>query len=101
MVVRVNGIFATDLSAEQLHRAMGDYLIDVHIRLRARSGLPHEKQKLAVQLSGDHLISSLSDSIYFPLLQMPFSRVHYRGSFFYITVSVIHLLGHMIIANSE
>ena len=41
-----------------LNAAVRNDFVDVHVRLRARAGLPHIERKFAVELAGDHLIAN-------------------------------------------
>ena len=40
---------------------VGDHLVDVHVALRAASGLPYHQRKLLVQFSTDDLVAGLAD----------------------------------------
>ena len=55
VVVRVHGGLAPDPPAEHLDRAVGDDLVDVHVRLRAAAGLPHDQREVVVELALDDL----------------------------------------------
>src|SRR5262249_51710089 len=44
-----------EFAAEKLIGAVGDHLIEVHVALRARAGLPHHQWKMIVELAVDHL----------------------------------------------
>ena len=66
MVIGVNGRFGADLAAQNLDRAVRDHLIGIHIRLRARTCLPHDQREMLIQLAinnllrgGDHRICQL------------------------------------------
>src|SRR6266550_6779946 len=43
------------LAAEQLRSAVGEHLIDVHVALRARAGLPDDEREFLVVLTVEHL----------------------------------------------
>jgi hypothetical protein len=51
------------LAAQQLAGAVGQHLVDVHIGLRARAGLPHHQRELARVLAGQHLIGGGVDGL--------------------------------------
>ena len=44
--------------ARQLIGAVGNDLVRIHIRLRARAGLPDHQRKMLVELARDHLVAS-------------------------------------------
>jgi hypothetical protein len=51
------------LAAQQLAGAVGQHLVDVHVGLRARAGLPHHQRELARVLAGQHLIGGGVDGL--------------------------------------
>ena len=57
------GFFAAHLAAGQLDRAVRDDLVDVHVGLRARAGLPDAQREVVVELAGDHLVGRLHDQL--------------------------------------
>src|SRR5690606_28020261 len=50
-------------TASQYVRAIGDYFIDVHIRLSARARLPDHKGELIVELTREDLITHSNDAL--------------------------------------
>ena len=56
VVVGVYRRLAPQLAAEQLDGAVRDDLVDVHVRLRARAGLPDVERELGVELPRDDLV---------------------------------------------
>ena len=52
VVVGVDGRLAAALPRQQLVGAAGDHLVDVHVGLGARTGLPDHERKLTVELAG-------------------------------------------------
>jgi hypothetical protein len=54
VVIRVHQTLLAALAAEQLRGAVGKHLVDVHVALRARAGLPDGQRKLLFVLSGEH-----------------------------------------------
>ena len=61
MVVGVDGAFPASRTAEQLVGTARDYLVGVHVGLRARAGLPHDEREMIVELSFGHLASRRDD----------------------------------------
>jgi hypothetical protein len=61
VIVRMHRRLAAELAAEQLDRAVRDHLIEVHVRLRARTGLPDDKREVAVELAVDHFARGAGD----------------------------------------
>jgi hypothetical protein len=53
VVVRSDRALRPELAAEQLRGPVADDLVDVHVALGARSGLPHEQRVVLVELPGD------------------------------------------------
>ena len=52
IVVRVHAAIGTQPPAQRDGRQIGDDLVDVHVALRARSGLPHRQRELVFHLAG-------------------------------------------------
>jgi hypothetical protein len=50
VIVRMHRIFAAEVSAQQLDRAIRKHFVDIHVRLRAGSGLPDTHRELVIQL---------------------------------------------------
>jgi hypothetical protein len=61
VVVRVDRLLSAAFSGEDLVCAPGDYLVGVHVRLGARSGLPDDQGKLAVEIAASDLARRLLD----------------------------------------
>ena len=57
------GFLAAELAAEQLVGAVGDDLVEVHVALGARAGLPHDKREMIVELALDHLARGADDGV--------------------------------------
>ena len=51
------------LAAQQLAGAVGQHLVDVHVGLRARAGLPHHQRKFARVVARNHLVGSDGDGL--------------------------------------
>ncbi len=49
--------------AEDLTGTIGDHLVDVHVGLRARAGLPDRKREVVVVVTGNHFASGRSDGL--------------------------------------
>src|SRR5687768_15912370 len=52
-------LLRADLTTGDLDRPVGYDLVGVHVRLRARPGLPHDQGELVVELALDHLVGGL------------------------------------------
>jgi hypothetical protein len=63
----MNGFFAADHTAEQLDRLVRQHLVDVHVGLRARTGLPDIERKMLVEPACDGLVGTAHDRLRFPL----------------------------------
>ncbi len=63
VVVRVDLALHPALAAHQLAGAVGDHLVDVHVRLGAAARLPDDQRELAVVLTGDHLVGRRDDRL--------------------------------------
>ena len=53
------GFLLPSVAAGQLDGAVGDDLVDVHVRLRAAAGLPDAQREVVVELAGDDLVGGL------------------------------------------
>src|SRR5690348_1202722 len=89
VVVWVYGLLAAQLAADRLDRAVGDDLVDVHVRLRARSGLPDVDRALAVQGAGEHLVGDLADEGRLPGRKAALARVDDRAGLLHVAVGVV------------
>ena len=58
VVVRVHRDLRAHLAAGLLDRAVRDDLVDVHVRLRARTGLPDDEREVIIELAGDDFVGS-------------------------------------------
>src|SRR5258705_8575957 len=54
-------LLGAELAAEQFAGAIGDHLVEIHVGLRAGSGLPDDKGKMIVELALDHLARGADD----------------------------------------
>ena len=78
VVIRVHQARLATLAAQQLAGAVGQHLVDVHIGLRARAGLPHHQREFARVLAGQHLIGGGVDGLGLLGIQQTQGMVH-RG----------------------
>ena len=101
VVVRMHGRLAADLPAEQLDGPVRQHLVDVHVRLRARPGLPDIERKVLVELAGDRLVGGAHDRVRLPLREPPGRGVDQRRRLLDIAVGVIDALRHAIVADRE
>src|SRR5258708_6285397 len=69
VVIGADRLLQAQLTAQQLDGAVRQHLVDVHIRLRARTGLPDEQREVFVQLAGDRLVGGAAHR-----LPLPFGR---------------------------
>jgi hypothetical protein len=63
VVVGMDGVLRAELSAEHLDGAVGDHLVGVHVRLRARPGLEHDQREVVVELAGDDFVRRRDDQL--------------------------------------
>ena len=56
MIVGMNEAAAAARTTEALGREVGEHLVDVHVRLRARTGLPDRQRELVGEPSAQHLL---------------------------------------------
>ena len=63
VVVGVHQALLPALAAEQLGSAVGEHLVDVHVGLGARAGLPHHQRKFRVVAAGQHLVGRARDGL--------------------------------------
>ena len=68
VVVGVHQPAFAALATQDLARAIRQHLVDVHIGLRARAGLPDHQRELIRMLAGDHLVGRGHDGFCFFLV---------------------------------
>ncbi|MNZ94878.1 hypothetical protein D3C78_1139960 [compost metagenome] len=61
VVVGVHQARIAALAAQQFAGAVGQHLVDVHIGLGARAGLPDHQRELLLVAAGDHFVGGLHD----------------------------------------
>ena len=65
-------LFATH-AAEQFAGAVREHFVHVHVRLRARAGLPHGQREFVVMLAGNDFVGGLDDGV--GLLRIEYAQV--------------------------
>ena len=63
VVVRMNRLLAAEHAARHLDRAIRDYLVGVHVGLRAAAGLPDAQRKMFVEFARDNLVRRRGDQL--------------------------------------
>ncbi len=63
VVVRMNRLFGADRAAEHFNGAVGDHLVRIHVRLRARARLPDDEREMIVEMAVDHLLRGFDDHL--------------------------------------
>ena len=61
VIVRMHRLLGAGLAAEQFAGTVGDHLIEVHVGLRTRSGLPDHQREIVVELAVDHFARRTND----------------------------------------
>jgi hypothetical protein len=101
VVVRVDGVLAAQPPADELDGPVRDHLVDVHVGLGARAGLPDVQREFAVQLAADDFAGDPADQVGLPSGQPPGAGVDDRGSLLDVAVGVVDGLGHAVVADIE
>ena len=65
VVVGVNRFLAAHFAAGHFYGAIRDYLVDVHVGLRAAAGLPDAQGEVIVELAGDDFVGGSRDELRF------------------------------------
>ena len=78
VVVRVDRLLAAAIATKDLVGAAGDHLIGVHVRLRARPGLPDDQRELAVEIAAGDFGGGLLDRLGKLRVEAADARVHPR-----------------------
>ncbi|CAM2158157.1 conserved hypothetical protein [Paraburkholderia tropica] len=79
VVVRMHLARFAALAAENLARAVRDHLVEVHVGLRARAGLPDGERELARMLAFDDLVGGLHDRARLGLVEHAEAVIHFGG----------------------
>ena len=101
VVVGVHRLLRAELASEQLDAPVGDDLVDVHVRLRTRAGLPHVEREVVVELTTDHLVADALDERALPRGQTTVTRVDHRRGLLDVAVGVVDLVWHAVVADVE
>ena len=72
----MHGILGAYGPAQHFNGAVGDDLIGVHIRLRARARLPDNQREMIVKLTRDHFGGGLHNRIAQRLVELALRHVH-------------------------
>ena len=75
----MNRLLGAELSAKQLVGAISDHLIEVHVALGARAGLPDNQRKVIVELAVDHLARGADDGPGAALVNQPQLAIGFGG----------------------
>jgi len=101
LVVGMHSALLAALSAEELARPVGENLVHVHVGLRARACLPDHERKLAVVLSGEHLVGGGGDGSRLLLGKLLQFYVHPRARALDHRERSDQLHGHALAGNAE
>ena len=86
---------------KKLDGPVRDHLVDVHVGLSARTGLPHVERVVLVQLAGDGLVGRANDGVRLPFGQTAGLVVDQRARLLHVAVGVVDGLGHAVVADGE
>ena len=101
LVVRVHQALLAALAAEQLRGAVGKHLVDIHVALRARSGLPHDQRELGVVPAGEHLAGRALNPLGLGFLEEPQLQIDRGGHFLDQRQAMDHLERHALAGDAE
>ena len=88
-------LLRADNSTKHLDGAVGDYLIDIHVRLRARAGLKDHQREMIVQVTSDHLVARRHHGCTKLGCQLAILHVVLRGALFQDPEGADHLQRHL------
>ena len=54
----MNGLLGAEFAAENLVGAIGDHLVQIHVRLRAGAGLPDHQRKMIIEAAVDNFAAA-------------------------------------------
>src|SRR3954463_12106050 len=89
------------LAAKDLGSAIGEHLVDVHVALRARAGLPHDEWEFVVVFSSEHLVGGLDNRLRFPVLEKTQLGVDQCGAFLDQRQGIDHWQRHALAGDAE
>src|ERR1700693_2073581 len=101
VIVGMNGLFATQDAARYFDGAIRDYLIGVHVRLRAAASLPNVEWEMVIELAGHHFIGCLDDQASFFGREFSEILVYERGGFLEYAKRVDQFWRHGVAADIE
>lgn len=90
-----------EVFAQQLIGAVGDDLVDVHIRLRAAAGLPDGEREVAVERAVKDLVAGGLDRVGTARIEHAELRVCARGGKLYDRECAYDLRRHLLGADAE
>ena len=90
-----------DLLSQKLIGAVGDDLVDVHVRLRTAAGLPDDERKMPVQRTGQNLVANSADRVRAPLIQRAETQIGARRRLFHHGERPDDLLRHALRTDAE
>nr|GFC86154.1 hypothetical protein [Tanacetum cinerariifolium] len=96
VVGRQKLLLVAQQAAVQHMAAVGDYLIHVHIRLRARARLPHYQRKSIGELAGQNLVGHLANEVGLFGVEHTRVAVGEGGRFFQIREGLNNFFWHLI-----
>src|ERR1700687_83275 len=97
----MNGLFAAHCAAGDFDSAIVYYLIDVHVGLRAATGLPDAQRKMITQLAGDDLVGGLHDELAFVGWELAEILIDERAGFFQDAKGANELARHGVFTDRE
>ena len=101
VIVGVNRGLRAEPAARHLDRAVRDDLVDVHVGLRARSGLPDVERELAVEATLDDFVRGPDDERGLVPREATSPLVHSGGGLLDVSVGVVDSFGHPVVADGE
>src|SRR5262245_647580 len=101
MVVWMNRCLAPKRCAGDLRASVGDDLVYVHVELGAAAGHPDMQREHVMMLSGEDLVTGLSDKFELLIAQPFASVVSRRGAFLQGGISCDHFTRNQVFADAE
>jgi hypothetical protein len=93
--------FGAEGLAELLVGPVGDYLVEVHVRLGTGAGLPHDEGEVLIQGPRENLITDLGDEAGFFLWENAQVGIGEGGGFFGDSEGVDQLFWHAVAPDLE
>jgi hypothetical protein len=90
-----------ELAAQELDGPVRDYLVDVHVGLSARTGLPYIEGVILVKLARDGLVRRTNDGLLLPSGQTASLMVDESARFLHVAIGVVDGLWHAVVADGE